>query len=98
MAHTTKVPFKNYSTSDNSVVEKFDTVSKPETVSIVSLLNAKVKVTGIVTGNLYVWDKAGTALDVDVLDKDDILNKKRGRACCGGNSNALLFQLASSGE
>ena len=93
MADTTKVPFKNNRTTDYSVVEKFDTVSKPETVSIVSLLNAKVKVTGIVTGNLYVWDKAGTALDVDVLDKDDILNKRRGRACCGGNSNTLLFIL-----
>lgn len=66
----------------------------PDTVSIISCIDGNAKITGTVTGNLYVFPRAGTAQDVDVRDKDEILNKKKGRACCGGNSDARLFQLA----
>ena len=94
MAYTAKLPNKTDRVIYPLEEEKSnDTVSNPVTVKIISLLDAKVKVTGIVTGNLYVWDRAGTAQNVDILDKDDILNKRRGRACCGGNSNTLLFIL-----
>lgn len=68
--------------------------SKPDTVSIISLIDGNVKITGTVTGNLYIFPRAGTAQDVDVRDKDEILNKKKGRACCGGQSDGILFQLA----
>lgn len=64
------------------------------TVSIVSLVDAIVKVTGAVTGNVYIWPHAGAEVEVDILDKDEILNKKRGRSCCGGISGTPLFQLA----
>ena len=64
------------------------------TVSIRSLLDAVVKVTGAVTGKVYVWSHAGAVIDVDSKDKDEILNKTRGRACCGGQSGKALFELA----
>lgn len=63
------------------------------TCSIRSLLDAVVKVTGAVTENVYIWPHAGAVIDVDVRDKDEILNKKRGRACCGGISGTALFEL-----
>lgn len=68
-----------------------DTVS---TVSIVSLIEAKISITGTVTGKVYVFERAGTVREVDILDKDEILNKKKGRACCGGTSGNAIFQLA----
>jgi len=64
-----------------------------EFVSIRSLVDALVKVTGTVTGNQYVWARAGAEVEVDTRDKDEILNKKRGRACCGGQSGTSLFEL-----
>ena len=64
-----------------------------DTVSIRSTIDAKVKVTGTATGNLYVFDRAGAIVSVDIRDKDEILNKKRGRACCGGISGKALFEL-----
>lgn len=64
-----------------------------DTVSIRSLVDAIVKLTGAVSGNVYVWSQAGAVVDVDVRDKDEILNKKRGRACCGGQSGKALFEL-----
>jgi len=65
-----------------------------DTVDIRSLVDATVKVTGKVTGKQYVWSRAGEVQAVDVRDKDEILNKKRGRACCGGQSGKALFELA----
>ncbi len=72
-----------------------DTVSKvePDMVKIVSLVDAVVKVTGTVTNRVYIFSGAGAVVEVDVYDADDILNKKRGRACCGGNSGKPLFRL-----
>ena len=64
-----------------------------DTISIISLIDAKLTITGTVTGKLYVFNGAGTAQEVDILDADDMLNKKRGKACCGGTSTPL-FQKA----
>lgn len=71
------------------VVVKYNT----DTVSIISMIDAEVKVTGTVTGNLYVFPRPGQPVDVDIRDKDEILNKKRGRSCCGGTSGKHLFAL-----
>lgn len=64
-----------------------------DTVSIRSLVDAKVKLTGAVSGKVYIWERAGAVVSVDVVDKDEVLNKKRGRACCGGQSGKNLFEL-----
>ena len=79
--------------SEELPIEGGEILTYNSVVSIRSLVDAQVKVTGTVTGDQYVWAKAGAVVEVDSRDKDEILNKKRGRACCGNNSNASLFEL-----
>lgn len=86
MAKSGKDEFKSFS-MDIVTEATFDTVS------IRSTIDAKVKVTGTVTGTLYIFDGAGAIQPVDIRDKDEILNKKRGRSCCGGLSGKALFEL-----
>lgn len=64
-----------------------------ETVSITNLIDGIVEVTGTVTGKKYRFNGAGDSQSVDIQDKDELLNKKRGRACCGGESHASIFIL-----
>lgn len=64
-----------------------------ETISITNLIDAIVEVTGTVTGNKYRFNGAGDSQPVDIRDKDELLNKKSGRACCGGESYTSLFVL-----
>lgn len=64
-----------------------------DSVSIICKIDALVKMTGTVTGKLYIWSGAGSVQSVDLKDKDEILNKKKGRACCGGESNTSIFEL-----
>lgn len=75
------------------IAEEVETQYNLETVEIRSRIDGKVRLTGTVTGLVYIWDKAGSTTKVDVRDKDEILNKKRGRSCCGGNSGKSLFEL-----
>lgn len=74
-------------------IENGSIITYNSVVFIRSLVDAQVKVTGTVTGTQYVWAKAGAEVEVDARDKDEILNKKRGRACCGGQSGTSLFEL-----
>ena len=67
--------------------------NSPVTVTILSKVDALVKYYGKVTGTLYVWPRAGSTQTVDARDKDEILNKKRGRACCGGQAGTALFEI-----
>jgi len=62
-------------------------------VSIRSKVDAKVKVTGAVTKKEYIFASAGATQDVDKQDADEILNKKRGRTCCGTATDKSLFEL-----
>lgn len=96
MAISNKVQNKSAETPVTLAVEKEEPKSYNDTVSIRCLLDAKVNVTGAVTGQLYVFHGAGSTASVNVLDKDEILNKRKGRSCCGGQSNGILFQLANS--
>ena len=75
---------------EESGVSSYNSV---DTVSIRSLIDAKVKLTGAVSGKVYIWERAGAVVSVDVVDKDEVLNKKRGRSCCGGQSGKNLFEL-----
>lgn len=99
MAEPNKVQDKTYTPPVKEVVEevkKVDYTKKSDTVSlvrIVSLIDARVLITGTVTGTQYEFAKAGTVVAVDSRDANEILNKKKGRACCGGESGKSLFQL-----
>lgn len=95
MAVTNKTEFKGKPNLGwkLDIEEEDNTAYNSDTVSIRSLIDGKVTLTGTVSGNVYVWGKAGDTQDVDIRDKDEILNKKRGRTCCGGNSGKPLFEL-----
>ncbi len=94
MAFTNKVQDKTDPTKLEVEVQKPVSYNKEiDTVSIRNLLDATVKLTGTVTGQQYVFHGAGAIVEVDSRDKDEILNKKRGRACCGGQSGKSVFEL-----
>lgn len=95
MAVTNKTEFKGKSNLGwkLDIEEEDNTAYNSDTVSIRSLIDGKVTITGTVSGNVYVWGKVGDTQDVDIRDKDEILNKKRGRTCCGGNSGKPLFEI-----
>ncbi|MDN4634770.1 hypothetical protein QCD71_25015, partial [Sphingomonas sp. PsM26] len=61
MANTAKI----FNNSSKPIVAKEIVSEYTNTVSIVNLMDATVKVTGTVTGNLYVFSGAGTVLEVD---------------------------------
>jgi hypothetical protein len=95
MAQSIKIPNKAYPTPLEILeVDKTGEKDYNEYVQFCSLIDAKVKIVGTTTKTEYVFAKAGTVVAVNKLDADEILNKKKGRACCGGNSGAPLFQLA----
>lgn len=94
MAQSSTIRFKNQQSVEELPIEvEVEEAYNSDTVAIRSLVDAQVKVTGTVTGTVYIFPKAGSILDVDSRDKDEIINKKRGRACCGGNSGKSLFEL-----
>ena len=68
-------------------------VNQERHVSIQLQIDATVKITGTVTGLQYVFRGAGAIVEVDLRDKDELLNKKRGRSCCGGQSGKSIFVL-----
>ncbi len=88
MAVTSKTKHESYSLQLDDGVEE----AKPKTVKIQCMIDSKVKLTGKATGNIYLFSGAGSVVEVAVEDKDEILNKKRGRSCCG-NGNSSLFTL-----
>ncbi len=63
-----------------------------ENVLLQSRFPARIKQTGQVTGKVYVWEKAGSIVEVDAQDVDNLLAKKiGGQACCGSKNNNYLF-------
>jgi len=83
--------------TSRSVVEEVVVKEAPKVynqfVSIRSMVDATVKVTGAVTKKQYVFAGAGAIQNVDKQDADEILNKKRGRTCCGTATDKSLFEL-----
>ena len=94
MARANKTWFENQSSIELEIDKSEEVPYNSDTVSIRSLIDGKVRLTGTVTGTVYIWDRAGSITEIDIRDKDEILNKKRGRSCCGGNSGKNLFELA----
>lgn len=98
MALSAKIPSKNTEpvkpplVVEQEVEYNNDTVS--ERVDIVNLTEAIVKFTGTASGEQYIFNGAGAVVSVNILDKDELINKKRGKSCCGGQSGTSVFQLA----
>ena len=66
----------------------------PKTVRIVLSRNKKVTTVGSVTGNTYVFPKAGSILDIDERDAPTLLAKGAGgTSCCSGQPSSPYFRL-----
>lgn len=82
--------------STRGVVEFVEPPPQPifDTASIVLLIDAKVKITGI-SGREYLFNGAGSTQDVDERDVESFLEKRQGkRQCCGGAGNGnKVFEL-----
>lgn len=94
MAVTNKIRVKGTNLTlkpalDIEIAEEYNV----DTVSIVCMIDANVLVTGAVTKNEYIFHGAGAVQSVDIRDVDELLNKKRSRACCGGASGTSIFEL-----
>ena len=65
-------------------------------VKIASCIDAKIKVTGKYSGREYLFERAGSVVDVDQIDVDFLLEKRQGeRQCCGGTDKGnRVFALA----
>ena len=68
---------------------------KPAAVKLQLRIDAKVKLSGSVTGELYIWERAGAIVEVDEKDSLELLNKRLGKkSCCGGSRDGLkVFEL-----
>ena len=64
-------------------------------VKIRSLYDARLEYTGQVSGKQYLWNKAGSVVEVDVEDSEILLAKHIGNQLCCGNSQDMnrIFEL-----
>lgn len=92
MEITSKVQFKGKPQLKPTIDGTREPLYNINTVQIRCLMDAVVKVTGTVTNTVYTF-RLGDIVEVDIRDKDEIINKKRGRSCCGGTSNKNIFEL-----
>jgi hypothetical protein len=90
---SSEIQFKGKPILESTIDKAEKKLYNKQTIAIRCLVDAVVKVTGTVTQTLYIF-QGGNPVDVDIRDKDEILNKKRSRSCCGGSSNKNLFELA----
>ena len=65
----------------------------PVEVELVLLKNVTLNVTGKVTGRVYVFDGAGSKVNVDERDAQALLSRNRGISCCSGNSASPYFEI-----
>lgn len=94
---------KRSSTSLSSVVSTpLDKLETPtynkveQSVAVVCKFPAHVYVIGQATGQRYDWAYAGSVVNVDIADLEQVLSKKVGeRSCCGasGNGNVIFEKV-----
>jgi hypothetical protein len=62
-------------------------------VKLQSLMDARLHYTGEVTKRQYVWDRAGSIMEVDSKDALYLLSKRiKTQSCCSGSSDVAVFQ------
>ena len=68
--------------------------NESEQIRVTSKFPAKLMYEGQVTGQLYVWERAGAVVNVDVRDVPDLLSKQIGGGCCGNRQQEnSLFEI-----
>jgi hypothetical protein len=81
----------------SSVVERVVVpVVEQNTVRLINHIDATVKVQSRYSGREYVFNGAGSVVDVDERDVEWMLEKRQGeRQCCGGTGGGnVVFKLA----
>ena len=84
---------------ENAYSKKVETVTPPREQVVLKnltlLIDAKVRVRGVISGRQYEFSGAGSSADVDIRDVDDLLQKRQGgRQCCGGSDTGnQVFEL-----
>jgi len=70
-------------------------MERVESAKLVLLIDAKIRVQGSVSGKSYVFSGAGSIVDVDKRDVNDLLQKRQGgRQCCGsGEFGNQVFEF-----
>jgi len=80
--------------TDELVVEEaYEPEPIPQVVRMVLLKALKLNILGPVTGKLYVFNGAGSALDVDKEDADIMIMRKSSRDCCSGTKATSYFEI-----
>ena len=101
MAKSSKaiLPSSVVDTVSSDTLEKSVPVSYTKTeqsVKVRSKFPARLKLVGASSGKQYVWQAAGSVVEVDAVDARDLLSKKMGsQTCCGGTQQKnFLFEIA----
>ena len=84
-----------YTAEQEVMVDSESTMVYNSTVKLRSLVSARLEYTGQVTGKLYVWEQAGSIVEVDESDSGILLAKRRNNKRCCGNSKdgQALFEI-----
>lgn len=67
-------------------------ITPPASVRLILCRSIKLNITGPVTGNHYVFDGAGSMVDVDSSDAPGLLAKRPQSSCCGGSPSPYFVQ------
>ena len=71
-----------------------DAPVSPKTIQLILQKNLNpMRILGPVTGTLYVFQGAGSILEVDYRDAPIMLEKGRTPSCCAGNISSPYFSL-----
>lgn len=79
----------------NSKRVKVDTVQLRETVRLVLLQPSIVKAPGSITGTEYIWNGAGSVVEVDAEDAVELLKKRTGAcdSCPNSSPPSPYFEI-----
>lgn len=75
-------------------VETLQNKGYNETVKLQSLRDAHIFYTGQTTGKLYEWNRAGSVVEIDILDAPTLLEKRiKSQSCCNSSDTAIFQRL-----
>lgn len=77
---------------ETRILVDFD-LPEPVVQQLVLLKNVTLKITGSVSGTLYVFDGAGSVVDVDIRDVDKMMEKNTPTSCCGAGGPTPYFAI-----
>lgn len=63
-------------------------------VAVRLMLDVKFKAIDTPSGREYVFNGAGSVVNVDTIDLEWFLSKRQNKGCCGGGGGLPIFELA----